>query len=77
MQPIPIPKGLRGLQASPKQFEGLKNLVYSAQDTDYLMIRPSVKNLLNLGGICRGLGIFRNDVTGDEELYGVYGSAGQ
>ena len=71
--PLSLPRGLRGLKASPKQIKSLSNLIYASQDSEYLMLRPAVDNYLNLAGICRGMGVFRNQDTGDEELYGVFG----
>ena len=72
--PLSLPRGLRGLKASPKQHKSLHNLIYASQDSEYLMLRPAVDKILELDGICRGMGVFRDKTTGDEQLYGVFGS---
>lgn len=72
--PIALPRGLRGLKSSPKQQKTVKNMIYSADDSERLILRPCVYNLLELDGACRGLGLFNNQTTGAEEMYGVFGS---
>jgi len=73
MTAVNLPTGLGGLRASPKRQNDLRNLIYLREGR--LVLRPCVSNILDsLDGSCRGMGIFRNDTTGDEELYGVFGS---
>ncbi len=71
MPSVKLPTGLKGLKASPKRQNELRNLVYLREGR--LVLRPCVSNLIELDGACRGMGIFRNGKTGDEELYGVFG----
>ena len=72
-QPIPLPTGLAGTQDSQQKQELVRNMIYS---NGTLKRRPVVNNILNLGDddFCRGLGLVRNQVTGDEELCGVFGN---
>ncbi len=72
-QQIPLPTGLAGTQGSQQKQELVRNMIYSS---DTLKRRPVVDNFLDFGGdvFCRGFGLFRNQETGDEELYGVIGN---
>lgn len=72
--PIPLPRGLSGLEASPKTREEVKNLFFTKGDTPVLSIRPGVESVIKGFGRCRGSGLFRNNITGDEELYMVSGT---
>lgn len=73
MQPIPLPGGNTGLRTSPKLRQELKNLYLVAGENSALSLRPGVDSIAELSGVCRGLGLYRNQATGDEELYGVFG----
>lgn len=71
---LPLPTGLSGLDASPKTREEVKNLFYTRGKIPVLALRPGVDLIaLTGGGRCRGQGLFRNNLTGDEELYQVSG----
>ncbi|MCP4928579.1 MAG: hypothetical protein GY918_05930, partial [Gammaproteobacteria bacterium] len=72
-QQIPLPTGLAGTQGSQQKQELVRNMIYSS---DTLKRRPVVDNFLDFGDdvFCRGFGLFRNQETGDEELYGVIGN---
>ena len=71
-QPLPLPTGLAGVEASPYQQEVVRNCIYS---NGKLKGRPVVDNYLNFGeSACRGLGLIREIETGDELLYGVWGN---
>lgn len=74
MPEITLPTGNNGLTASPKTREEVKNLFVTRGQNPTLSIRPGVDLIDTTFGPCRGLGLFRNDVTGDEELYGVFGT---
>ena len=71
---IALPTGLKGLISTPRTQESVHNLIYSQEASERLTIRPTVKKLLELDGVCRGMGLFRNQVSGEEEVYGVYGT---
>lgn len=67
---IKLPQGIRGVKASPKTKETVKNLIFSGNK---LMFRPGVTSLSSGNGVCRGTGSFINQATGVEELYQVSG----
>jgi len=71
-QSIPLPTGIAGTQGSQQAQELVRNMIYS---NGVLKRRPVVDNFDTLGedNFCRGFGLFRNQETGDEELYGVFG----
>ena len=71
--PIPLPSGCSGLNASPKRRSIVKNLFRTQGEYSVAALRPGVSAKVEGVGACRGLGIFRNAVTGDEEVVGVYG----
>lgn len=73
MQPIPLPSGNTGLKTSPRTRQELKNLYLVSGDSPSLSLRHGVDSVASADGVCRGLGIYRNQSTGDEELYGVFG----
>jgi len=70
---INLPRGCAGLEATSKRQEIVKNLFYTQGEFPVLSIRPGVDQVINSFGRCRGQGLFRNNVTGDEELYSVSG----
>ena len=73
MPAVNLPTGCKGLEASPKNREEVKNLFYTSGDNPVLSIRPG-EQAVGLGsGACRGSVIFRNSETGTEELYQVSG----
>lgn len=74
MPDIALPTGLNGLTASPKTREETKNLFVTRGQNPALSIRPGIDLIDTTFGSCRGMGLFRNDVSGDEELYGVFGT---
>lgn len=74
MPNITLPVGLSGLEASPKTREKVKNLFYTKGQNPTLSIRPGIDFIKDAFGKCRGIGLFRNNVTGDEELYMVSGT---
>lgn len=71
MNPLPLPAGLAGVKASPYQQQSVRNCIAS---NGKLKARPVVDNYLDLGGKCRGMGLIRDINTGDEELFGVWGT---
>lgn len=73
-QSITLPTGLNGLEASPKTREEVKNLFFTNGETSVLSIRPGIEGITTGFGRCRGSGLFRNNFTGDEELYMVSGN---
>ena len=75
MQQINLPKGYRGSRAAPKRVEGVYNMIYAQEGSEYMMLRPVVDNIIELDGACRGMGLFRDEATGDERLYGVFGTS--
>jgi len=74
MNPIPLPKGLTGLESSPRSQELVRNMFMTSGDTPVLSIRPGVDQVTSGFGASRGAGLFANNETGDEELYMVSGT---
>jgi hypothetical protein len=74
MQSLPLPTGCTGLKASPKFRQELRNVYAVAGEKPTLSIRPGVDGLGVQAGKCRGMGLYRNNTTGDEELYAVFGT---
>jgi len=74
MPAIPLPTGNSGLNASPKTLETVKNLFLTRGNNPVLSIRPGIDKIDDAFGASRGSGLFRNNVTGDEELYMVSGT---
>lgn len=73
MQPLPLPSGLLGVESLPKFRKEVINMYVSGDEFPILRMRPGVRMLKNLGGACRGMGIYRNVATGNEEVYAVFG----
>ena len=74
-QPIPLPTGLSGLEASPRTKEVVKNLFYTNGKNPVLSIRPGVDKIKTGFGKCRGMGKFKSDTDdGELELYSVSGT---
>lgn len=71
MPKIALPTGRRGAKASPKLTQRVENLIYQQGETPVLMPRPAVTSVASAKGSCRGMGVFRNISTGEEELYFV------
>jgi|APSaa5957512535_1039671.scaffolds.fasta_scaffold06613_6 hypothetical protein len=72
--PIKLPTGYAGFENSPELKEELKNfIVMPSQAGPILSLRPGVEYLLDGFGKCRAMGEFRNNLTGDMELYTVSG----
>ena len=72
--PIPLPNGCSGLSGSPKKKSIVKNLFKTIGESPVFALRPGVTSIADDRGACRGLGIFRNGDTGNEEVVGVYGN---
>lgn len=75
MQPVPMPIGLSGVKTAPKFRQEIKNMYRVGGDVPVFALRPGNRRLaaLPLNGKCRGMGLYRNKDTGNEELYAVFG----
>lgn len=63
MPDIPLPKGLRGGARTPKQRETLRNCYASVADgITTIITRPVVKSAGTGIGICRGTGMFKDEL---------------